>query len=210
MPLQVITGQFRVVPARPDGVTWARRRGDGMRVLLVSGSTRAGSTNTAVLRTAPGVAPDGLTTVRYGGLAELPAFNPDHDPLPRAVAELRAQLAGADAVLVCTPEYAGALPGALKNLLDWTVGWAGMQRRPVGWVNVASLAAPTGGAGAHGELATVLGYLGADVIAGACVQAPMSRGDVDPDGLVTSAAVLDQLRTALRALRDHVTAAVPD
>ncbi len=63
-----------------------------MRVLLVSGSTRAGSTNTAVLRTAPGVAPDGLTTVRYGGLAELPALNPDHDhdPLPRAVAELGA------------------------------------------------------------------------------------------------------------------------
>lgn len=83
-------------------------------------------------------------------------------------------------------------------------------RRPVGWVNVASLAAPTGGAGAHGELATVLGYLGADVIAGACVRPPMRRGDVDPDGLVTSAAVLDQLRTALRALRDHVTAAVPD
>lgn len=51
-----------------------------VRILLVSGSTRAGSTNTAVLRTAPLVAPADVSTSLYAGLTVLPAFNPDDDP----------------------------------------------------------------------------------------------------------------------------------
>lgn len=175
-------------------------------VLLLSGSTRLGSTNTAVLRTAPAVAPAGVATSLYRGMADLPAFNPDddHGPLPTAVGELRQQLTGADALLVCTPEYAGALPGAFKNLLDWTVGDPAMSHMAVGWLNVASIAAPTGGGGAHAELATVLGYLGADVVQDACVRLPMSRQDVGEDGLVSNPAIRGRLHTALRALADHV------
>jgi len=120
------------------------------------------------------------------------------------VAELRAELDQADAVLVCTPEYAGALPGAFKNLLDWTVSDPAMNGKPIGWVNVASIAAPTGGAGAHGELATVLGYLGADIVPAACVRAPMTRQDIDDAGAVSNHAVCQRLRTALQALTDHV------
>ena len=95
-----------------------------VHLLFVSGSTRAGSTNTAVLRTAQTVLPAGVTSVLYAGLAELPAFNPDDDyaPLPPTVADLRQHIAAANAVVFCTPEYAGALPGSFKNLLDWTVG----------------------------------------------------------------------------------------
>src|SRR5262245_18609736 len=92
------------------------------RILLISGSTRAASTNTALLRTAHAVAPDGVTTELFERLTELPHFNPDHDraPLPTAVAALRAEIARSQAVLFSTPEYAGALPGSFKNLLDWT------------------------------------------------------------------------------------------
>ncbi len=176
------------------------------RILLVSGSTRSGSTNTAVLRTAPSVAPDGVTTDLYTGLADLPAFNPDDDrePLHPAVADLRRQIAGADAVLFCTPEYAGALPGSFKNLLDWTVGGEEIYGKPVAWINVSSVAAPTGGADAHESLAKVMGYIGADVVASACARAPMSRGAVGDDGLVTDADVRTRLAQVLGALADHV------
>src|SRR3954451_14324050 len=94
------------------------------RVLLISGSTRNGSTNSAFVRTAVGCTPNGVEAVVYDGLAELPHFNPDLDvdPLPAEVARLRGAIAGADAVLFCTPEYAGTLPGSFKNLLDWCVG----------------------------------------------------------------------------------------
>ena len=69
----------------------------------------------------------GRRAVIYEGLATLPHFNPDDDvePLPGPVFELRAQVDAAAAVMFCTPEYAGALPGSFKNLLDWSVGGGG-------------------------------------------------------------------------------------
>lgn len=172
------------------------------RVLLVSGSTRAASTNTAVLRTALTLLDPDVTAVLYGGLSELPAFDPDddHEPLPPEVAELRAQLADADAVLICTPEYAGGLPGSFKNLLDWTVGGTEMYEKPTAWINISSIAAPTGGADAHAELATVLGYISADVVTAACVRAPMSRADVGPDGLITAPPMRWHITQTLRSL----------
>lgn len=171
-----------------------------MTVLLISGSTRAGSTSSAVLRTAAALDPD---TVFAPGLAELPAFDPDDDvdPLPVAVGVLRTRLERAAAVLVCTPEYAGALPGAMKNLLDWTVGATGFRDLPVGWINAASPAAPTKAAGAHAELATVLGYVEARVVGDACRRVPLSRAAVGPDGLVADAGARDAIAAALDALR---------
>ncbi|MGI8694007.1 MAG: NADPH-dependent FMN reductase [Geodermatophilaceae bacterium] len=157
-----------------------------VQLLLISGSTRHGSTNTAALRSAAAAPPDGVTATVFASLADLPAFNPDHDrdPLPSAVTDLRRQLAAADAVIFCTPEYAGALPGSFKNLLDWTVGGEEIYRKPVAWINVA---AEGRGVGAHASLATVLGYVGAEVIEAACVSLPVPRDAVGPDGLITDA-----------------------
>jgi len=158
--------------------------GGGLRVLLVSGSTRDQSTNTAAVRTLAALAPGLVTPVLYGGLVGLPAFNPDHDGdrLPAAVVSLRQEIAAATAVLFCSPEYAGTLPGSLKNLLDWTVGGGEMYGKPAAWINVA---APGRGAGAVATLASVLGYVGADVIQEACRDITVDRTAVGPDGLVT-------------------------
>src|ERR1700735_5622116 len=93
-----------------------------VRILLISGSTRSGSGNTAALRTVQAVAPAWIRADMYSGLTSLPAFSPDEDEYPPGpAAELRERIAAADALLFCTPEYAGTLPGSLKNLLDWTV-----------------------------------------------------------------------------------------
>ena len=91
---------------------------DRCQVLLISGSLRRGSTNTALLRTAQLIAPEGITAALYDGLDRLPHFDPDLDrsPLPDTVAQLRAAVHDADAILFCTPEYAGALPGSFKNV----------------------------------------------------------------------------------------------
>ena len=155
-----------------------------VRVLLVSGSTRAGSGNTAALVTAAAVAPGGVMPVLYEGLAQLPAFNPDDDGdrLPREVAELREDIAVADAVLFCTPEYAGTLPGSFKNLLDWTVGGGQLYGKPAAWINVA---VPGRGQGAEDALAAVLGYVGADVVEAACRRIPVDRAAVSQDGTIS-------------------------
>jgi NAD(P)H-dependent FMN reductase len=95
-----------------------------VRVLLVSGSLRGRSTNTAALRTAAVAVLPGLEAVLYEGMGSLPHFNPDddHQPLTGVVFDLRSRIRAADAVVFSTPEYAGALPGSFKNLLDWTIG----------------------------------------------------------------------------------------
>ena len=169
------------------------------RVLLISGSTRAASTNSALIRTAARCAPDGIDTVRYG-LTALPHFNPDddHPPLPPAVASLRAGIAASQALLICTPEYAGTIPGSLKNLLEWTVGGTEMTGMPVAWVNAA--ADGRRGAGAHATLATVLGYVQARLVDEACRHVPVLPDQVGPDGYVDDDQTCAALRDVLTVL----------
>src|SRR5262249_28955669 len=83
------------------------------RVLVISGSTRHHSTNTALCLTAAAHAPDGIAVECFTDIAALPHFDPDddRDPLPAPVAAVRSAVTDADAVLFCTPEYAGTLPG---------------------------------------------------------------------------------------------------
>jgi chromate reductase len=188
---------------------------NAVRILLISGSTRAASTNTALLRTAQVVASADITAVMFAGLTDLPHFNPDDDPadaataarrpLHPAVAALRGELGASQAVLFCTPEYAGALPGSFKNLLDWTVGGAEMYSKPVAWVNVSS--SPTGAAHAHASLDRVLGYLNAEIVAAACARIPVARGEVGGDGLISSTTIRAQIVGVLAALARHVSAA---
>lgn len=75
------------------------------------------------------------------------------------------------------------------------------------WINVSSIAAPTGGADAHASLAKVLGYVGAEVVEAASARAPMSRTAVGADGTVTDPDVRQQLARVLTALQEHVRTA---
>jgi chromate reductase, NAD(P)H dehydrogenase (quinone) len=171
------------------------------RILLVSGSTRGGSSNTAALRTIQAVAPAEVSAELYDGLAGLPAFNPDDDgaSLPAPVAALREQLAAADAVVFCTPEYAGTLPGSFKNLLDWTVGGGELYGKPVAWINVANEGR---GDGVQATLLTVLGYVGVTLIEPACRRRPVAREWIGPDGVITDAGFRAAMTDVITAITD--------
>lgn len=175
-----------------------------VRILLISGSTRAASTNTALLRTAQAVAPADVTAVLFARMTELPHFDPDDDrePLPAAVAALRGEIAAADAILFSTPEYAGALPGSFKNLLDWSVGCQEMYGKRVAWVNASW--SPTGAADAHASLAIVLRYLNVDLVQAACQSIPVTRRDVDADNLIADPAIRERIAALLSTLAQHV------
>ena len=181
-----------------------------VRFLLISGSLRAASSNTAVLRTVLELLPSGVSAELYSELVALPHFNPDDDPhdsskpLHPAVLDLRRRIGEADAVLFSTPEYAGALPGSFKNLLDWTVGSSEMYRKLVAWINTATLAAPTGGADAHASLRKVLGYLNADIAESACVRISVPRETIGADRQIRDPALRDALSSALTNLVAYV------
>jgi len=109
-----------------------------VRLLAISGSVRAASTNTALLRAAAKAAPEGVTVTLYEGLGKLPIFNPDHtEALPPAVAELRRLALSCDGLLISSPEYAHGVPGGLKNALDWIVGWGEIANKPVALFNTS-------------------------------------------------------------------------
>ncbi|MFN8216620.1 MAG: NAD(P)H-dependent oxidoreductase [Solirubrobacterales bacterium] len=178
-----------------------------VHVLLISGSLRAASTNSALLRTADAVPVAGVSTELFDGMGALPHFNPDDDAEglepPAPVAALRARLAAADAVLFCTPEYAGALPGSFKNLLEWAVGGEEIYRLPAAWVNAAP---PGRGENADDSLRKVLGYVGADVAEEAVRRVHVPHGAAGEDGIVADPGVRAAIAAVLEALAAHVRA----
>ena len=91
------------------------------RILGISGSLRAGSFNTALLRAAQQVAGDGIAfdAVTLHGI---PLYDGDaeaRDGLPAAVTTLKDRIVASDGVLLVTPEYNNGIPGVFKNAIDW-------------------------------------------------------------------------------------------
>jgi len=105
-------------------------------------------------------------------------------------------------VLISTPEYAGALPGSFKNLIDWTVGGVETSEKPVGWINASTN--PGGAAMAHESLRIVIGYTGADLVEAACVRIGVTRDAVGPDGLIADPDVRGGIAAVLTVLADAV------
>jgi chromate reductase, NAD(P)H dehydrogenase (quinone) len=90
-------------------------------VIGISGSLRAGSLNSALLRAASDLAPVGLT-VEIESIRDIPLYDGDVEEkqgIPAAVAALKERIAGADGVLFASPEYNNSVPGVLKNAIDW-------------------------------------------------------------------------------------------
>jgi NAD(P)H-dependent FMN reductase len=172
-----------------------------LRLLLICGSTRLGSSNALALQVMDELGEADVSTDRYDGLRDLPAFVPDAPPTP-AVTDLLTRICNADAVVFSTPEYAGALPGSLKNLLDWTVGGGELYGKPVAWLDVAN---PGRGAGARAELRTVLGYVGAVIVEAACVHLDIDRSAMQAEAVAS--ANREQLASAITALRAATTQA---
>jgi NAD(P)H-dependent FMN reductase len=109
-----------------------------IRILAISGSLRAISLNTALLRAATSLAPEGVAISLYGGLGDLPHFNPDLEGAePPSVLDFRTQLQRSDGVLISSPEYAHGVPGVLKNALDWLVGSGELVGKPVALLNAS-------------------------------------------------------------------------
>ncbi|RJF82451.1 NAD(P)H-dependent oxidoreductase [Azospirillum cavernae] len=183
-----------------------------MRVLAISGSLRAASTNSALLRAAAAVAPDGVTVTVFAGLdgrgvGGLPLFNPDDDggdgePALPTVRAFRAALVAADAVVIACPEYAHGVPGALKNALDWVVASGELVDKPT-----ALLHASPRSAYARAALAEVLTVMSARLVEEASVTIPLMGKTPDEAAVIlTSAESVAALRGALLAMGVAVAA----
>lgn len=122
-----------------------------INILAISGSTRKSSSNLNLIKAIAALTVDIFDIVIFEGIDQLPHFNPDLDygkvPEDAEVARFRGKIKAADAVLICTPEYAVGVPGTLKNAIDWTVSTMDFSQKPV-----ALITASTSGTRSHQSL----------------------------------------------------------
>ncbi len=176
-------------------------------ILGISGSLRAGSFNSALLRAAVGLAPAGARIEVYEGLRDLPHYDADldGDDPPAPVVDLRRRVTDADALLIATPEYNYSVPGVLKNAIDWASRPApasSLQHKPVAVMG----AAPGAFGSVRAQLALRQSFLWTDSIAVVKPEVAVFRAaDRFDDGLsLTDASTADLVRDLLRALVDLV------
>lgn len=171
------------------------------RVLCLAGSLRRDSWNRRLLQAAVTQAPATLQLDVYDALSTVPLFDEDleqREPAgPAGVRALRAAIAAADGLIIATPEYNHAMPGVLKNALDWL-----SRESPAGDVlpekPVAVLGASSGPWGtrlAQASLRQVLHTCGALVMPTPTLFVANAAGRFDADGTLADLAIVQSLQS---------------
>ncbi len=120
-----------------------------VQILGLSGSLRKGSFNSALLRAAADLMPEGAT-LEIGTIEGIPLYHGDLEAehgLPEPVVVLKEQIARADGLLLATPEYNNGIPGVFKNAIDWTTRPASDIERVFGGKKAALMGASPGAFG---------------------------------------------------------------
>lgn len=168
-----------------------------LRVLGISGSLRAQSTNSALLRAASLLTPVDMGVQLFGGLGGLPLFNPDVDidSASPGVQDFRRQLQYSDAVIIASPEYAHGVTGAMKNALDWVVASGEFVGKPVAIFNASPRANI-----ALSSLADTLTMMDAILIEEASISLPILGSGLDAEGIANNVELSREIRSALYCL----------
>ena len=134
-------------------------------------------------------------------MSHIPPFDPglDTEPSPDAVFELRNLIKNADALIICTPEYAFGVPGQLKNTLDWLVSSSTLVDKPVMLITASS-----SGKYAHPSLLLTLGALSANIIEDACLLIPFVRSKMNGDGNIVDEETREGLKRAFHILLNTI------
>lgn len=180
-----------------------------IRVLAISGSLRKAALNTALLRAAQDLAPEGMSIDLYEDLASIPAYDDDIRlaGFPPAVEALRDRVRNADALIFATPEYNRSFSGVLKNAIDW------VSRPPIqpfdGKPALVTGAGPglLGTALANYQLRQVLSVLNVHVVPGLEVLVGGAMDKFDAEGRLTHEPTREALVKALTALGHLATTA---
>lgn len=165
-----------------------------MKILAVSGSLRTTSSNMTIIKAIQRSVPSSIDFLIYEGLAGIPPFD-DSMEAPEPVIAWRRQLAEADGVLICSPEYAFGIPGQLKNAMDWTVGSGELVNKPL-----ALITAATGGDKAHAAWLHIFTALSANIPEGGALLIPFVRSKLNAQGEVSDAVTWQAIQSVLDAL----------
>ncbi|AHF02157.1 NADPH-dependent FMN reductase [Thiomicrospira aerophila AL3] len=172
-----------------------------MKFVGISGSLRAASTNTALLRATQELLPEGVT-MEMVTLNALPMLNPDDlaNGFPDLVNQLAAQAKAADALILATPEYNYSISAALKNYIDWLSIHpdAPFKHKPI--AIMSSSPGIFGGARAQYHLRQMFIYADAKVLNGPEIMVGLSGEKITEQGELVDAASRDLIAQQMQAL----------
>jgi chromate reductase, NAD(P)H dehydrogenase (quinone) len=173
-----------------------------LKILAISGSLRAASTNTALLAALARHAPEGCALTSYDGMGRLPIFNPD-DEGERTAAEaarLIEAVGAADGLVVSSPEYAHGVPGGLKNALDWLVSRDAAVGKPAMLVHASTRSAIS-----RAALAEIMRTMSFDLYAGAELEiALIGKKPHEVEAILSEPANVAAMRSALGRFADFI------
>lgn len=166
------------------------------KVLAISGSTRADSTNSYYIKAVSELGADHFSVELFDGLMDIPAFNPDDDTTvpPGAITNFRDQLRNADGILICTPEYAMGVPGSLKNAIDWTVSSMEFSQKPV-----ALITASLSGLKGHAALLETLLVIESKMNEATGLVISFAKTKITADATITDEATLAAVKKLVEA-----------
>jgi len=169
-----------------------------MKIIALSGALRRASYNTALLRAAVELAPEGVD-IELRTLHGIPLYDGDVESqgIPEAVTTLREAIRAADALLISTPEYNNSIPGVLKNGLDWLSRPSGEGAKLFGGKPTGLIGATPGGFGtvqSQDALLSVLRAFGNDFWMGGRLMVSKAGAVFDADGKLVDDKVRAQLQ----------------
>ena len=179
-----------------------------MKIIALSGALRRASYNTALLRAAVALAPEGVT-IELRTLHGIPLYDGDVEAegIPEAVTTLREEIRAADALLIGTPEYNNGIPGVLKNGLDWLSRPSGEGAKLFGGKPTGLMGATPGGFGtvqSQDALLSVLRAFGNDFWMGGRLMVSRAGAVFDAEGNLVDDKVRELLQHFVQGFVDFV------
>ncbi len=168
-----------------------------LRLLAVSGSLRAASSNSRAIEALARLAPAGVEVEIYGGIGELPFFNLDLDgeTPPPSVVRWRERIGANDGLIICSPEYAHGVAGAMKNALDWLAPSLEFPEKPVALVNASPSARF-----AQVHMRETLTVMSARMVDEACLAIPLQGRNLTAEQMVADPEVAGLLGAVITAM----------
>jgi len=171
------------------------------KIFAISGSTRERSTNLNLIYAIKELSKEIFKIDVFNEIAQLPQFNPDSDiePAPEKIAEFRKKLKQADGVLICTPEYAMGVPGALKNAIDWAVSSAEFSKKPVALITASSM-----GEKAHASLLETLKIIESKITNDTQLLISFAKTKISSDAVITDKDTLEQVKKLISSFSNLI------
>lgn len=170
------------------------------KIFAICGSTRVNSSNLVLLKAIEKLNKEKLNFEIFEDLVKLPHFNPDETESEHPLLKsFKNKIINADAVIICTPEYAHGVPGTLKNAIDWTVGSGEFHGKPT-----LLITASTDGQFGHQALLETLKVIEVAHIEELNLLIQFVRSKINEDSEITDEPTKEKLNTLINKLASYL------